>query len=265
MIGGGPEAGTPGQPSDEEAWRSVLLGTEPSLNRIRRVWRHVPSDPRCKLCWSPFGGLGSVISVLTGHRASTSNPTMCGPCTKALRGRPGGAEIPLSVLFADVRGSTGVAEAMTPTAYRNLLQRFYGLASEAITTHDGFVDKYLGDGVMALFIPAFAGEGHAGRAVAAAEALRRRLAEMPEPRLPVGVGVHTGTAFAGAIGSGHEIDFSALGDAVNVAARLGSEAPAGTILISADTAAADGRELPSTAHRSLSLKGRTEPIEVVEI
>ena len=88
---------------------------------------------------------------------------------------------------------------------------------------------------------------------------------MPEPRLPVGIGVHTGTAFAGAIGSGHEIDFSALGDAVNVAARLGSEAPAGTILISADTAAADGRELPSTAHRSLSLKGRTEPIEVVEI
>jgi adenylate cyclase len=243
----------------------VLLGTEPALNRLRRLWRHVPSDPRCKLCWSPFGGVGALLSVVTGHQASRTNPTMCGPCTKALWGRPGGAEIPLSVLFADVRGSTGVAEGMTPTAYRNVLQRFYGLASEAITSHDGFVDKYLGDGVMALFIPAFAGEGHAGRAVAAAESLRRRLAEMPEPRLPVGIGVHTGTAFAGAIGSGQEVDFSALGDAVNVAARLGSEAGAGTILVSRDTALADQRDVPVDALRSLRLKGRSEPIEVVEI
>jgi adenylate cyclase len=189
---------------------------------------------------------------------------MCRQCAGSLAKHPGGAEIELSVLFADIRDSTRVAETLTPTRYRDLLQRFYRAASEAITSHDGIVDKFLGDGVMALFIPAFAGEGHAGRAVDAARALRQRTDALPEPRLPVGIGVHTGTAFVGALGTEDELDFSALGDAVNVAARLGSEATASHILVS--EAAARGAGLPlATEPRSLQLKGRSEPLRVVDL
>lgn len=250
--------------SDEEIWRGVLLGTDPTLTRIRRRWKHIPSDPRCKMCASPFGGVGSVLSRLTRHGPTARNPLLCGYCARELRKHPGGAEIELSVLFADIRESTRVAEAMTSTDYRNLLQRFYRLSSEAITSHDGILDKYLGDGVMALFIPAFTGEGHAGRAIAAARDLRDRVLTQ-EPGLPVGIGVHTGSAYAGSIGTEEELDFSALGDAVNVAARLGSEASAGKLLVSVAAATAAG--LPVALHdtRARDLKGRTEPLDVIDL
>ncbi|MGH2385636.1 MAG: adenylate/guanylate cyclase domain-containing protein, partial [Candidatus Limnocylindria bacterium] len=143
-----------------------------------------------------------------------------------------------------------------------LLERFYRVASEAITTHDGIIDKFLGDGVMALFIPAFTGEGHAGRAVDAARNLLRRVDHMPE-RLPVGIGVHTGTAFAGVVGTDDQRDFSALGDAVNVAARLGSLATANQVLVSVPAARAAG--VNADHARPLELKGRHEPLDVIEL
>ena len=247
---------------DEALWRGVLLGTSPELKRARRFWKHLPSDPRCKMCWSPFAGLGGVLSRLTFHGPMPRNPTMCGFCARDLRNHPGGAEIELSVLFADIRDSTTVAESMAATAYRTLLERFYRVASEAITTHDGIVDKFLGDGVMALFIPAFTGEGHAGRAVDAARNLLRRIGEMPEG-LPVGIGVHTGTAFTGVVGTDDQRDFSALGDAVNVAARLGSMASANRILLSVPAARAAG--VNADRARSIELKGRQELLDVIEL
>lgn len=250
--------------SDEAMWRGVLLGTNPELSRARRFWKHVPSDPRCKMCWSPFAGWGGWLSRLTFHGPMPRNPTMCGLCSRELRKHPGGAEIELSVLFADIRDSTTVAETMAATAYRTLLQRFYAIASEAITTHDGIVDKFLGDGVMALFIPAFTGEAHAGRAVDAAQTLLRRIRKTPEP-LPVGIGVHTGTAFTGVVGTDDQRDFSALGDAVNVAARLGSVASADQILVSLSAARAAGLDTDAARVRSLALKGRQESLDVIQL
>ncbi|MGH2382670.1 MAG: adenylate/guanylate cyclase domain-containing protein [Candidatus Limnocylindria bacterium] len=255
-----------GRPSvaaeDEALWRGALLGTSTELKKARRFWKHLPSDPRCKMCWSPFAGLGGVLARLTLHGPQPRNPTMCGFCARELRQHPGGAEIELSVLFADIRDSTTVAESMAATAYRMLLERFYRVASEAITTHDGIIDKFLGDGVMALFIPAFTGEGHAGRAVDAARNLLRRVDHMPE-RLPVGIGVHTGTAFAGVVGTDDQRDFSALGDAVNVAARLGSLATANQVLVSVPAARAAG--VNADHARPLELKGRHEPLDVIEL
>lgn len=250
--------------SNEQIWRDALLGTDPVLNQARRWWKRIPSDPRCKMCASPFGGIGSMLSRLARHGPMARNPLLCGLCARELRKHPGGAEIALSVLFADIRNSTRVAESMTATGYRNLLQRFYRLASEAITSHDGILDKYLGDGVMALFIPAFTGEGHAGRAVAAARTLREQLATH-EPALPVGVGVHTGLAFAGAVGTEDELDFSALGDAVNVAARLGSDAEPGRILVSVAAADAAGLAHAAPDVRPLQLRGRSESLDVIEV
>jgi len=249
---------------DEALWRGVLLGTDPVLIKGRRFWMHVPSDPRCKMCFSPFSGVGGVWSRVTGHGPAPRNPLLCGFCSRQLAKHPGGAEIELSVLFGDIRDSTTVAESMTATEYRTVLQRFYRIASEAITTHDGIVDKFLGDGVMALFIPAFTGESHAGRAIDSARALLSRIAEMPEP-LPVGIGVHTGTAFAGVVGTDEERDFSALGDAVNVAARLGSIANAGQVLVSLSAAQAAGLAFDGLIRQSVELKGRQESLDVVAL
>src|SRR5206468_8749470 len=99
---------------------------------------------------------------------SVANPTMCQMCFRQLSGHPGGAELDISIVFADIRGSTAIAEEIGPVAFREALQSFYELSARAVEARDGFVDKYLGDGIMALFVPVFTGESHGDRAVAAA-------------------------------------------------------------------------------------------------
>ena len=180
------------------------------------------------------------------------------------RKHPGGAEIEVSVLFADVRGSTGLAEGASPAQFRNRLQSFYKVAWDAINDRDGILDKFLGDGVMALFIPGMAGELYAARAVEAGRQLLTALERMPDPRLPVGVGIHSGIAYVGIVGNAEDRDFSALGDVVNVAARLGSVAKAGELLISTEAARA-AAVTSSVAPHLLELKGRHEPLEVISL
>ena len=191
---------------------------------------------------------------------------MCNMCFRDLRKHPGGAEIPLSVLFADVRGSTALAERTSPAAYTRLLHRFYEVATHAIEADDGILDKFLGDGVMALFIPVIAGPDHATRAVAAGREVLLGVArdELLAGGLGVGAGVHTGLAFAGAIGSTDRLDFSALGDTVNVAARLGSLAGPGELLVSIDAwrASGGGTEVVS---RTVDIAGRSQGLEVAAI
>ena len=136
-----------------EIWRRLLTGEDPSLRSLRRMWRHVPSSPRCKVCAAPFHGLGGLATKVVMHGQSRQNPLMCGMCFGQLRKRPGGAEIELSVLFADVRGSTAIAERTTPDEFRHRIQKFYEIGTKAIESNGGTVDKFLGDGIMALFIP----------------------------------------------------------------------------------------------------------------
>jgi adenylate cyclase len=158
-------------PTDDqrtESWRRLLTGEDPMLHWLRRRWRNVPSAPRCKVCAAPFAGPGGLIARLMKHGRSTVSPLMCNACFSHLRSQVGGAEVEITVLFADVRGSTGLAERTTTGAFRGLIQEFYGVAARAVDRHDGYLDKFLGDGVMALFIPVLAGENHAGRAVDAA-------------------------------------------------------------------------------------------------
>jgi adenylate cyclase len=131
----------------------------------------------------------------------------------------GGAEVEISVLFADVRGSTAIAERMLPGEFSPLLARFYGAAAGVIDEWDGIVD--VGDSAVALFIRGFAGSDHAAAAIAAARGLLERTGNGgQEPWIPVGAALHTGRSFAGTVGEGDARDFMALGDAVNTAARL---------------------------------------------
>lgn len=253
-----------GDPRSTEMWRSILTGADPSLPALRRRFRRLPSDPRCKLCAAPFRGPGRLVTRLMMHGQSSSNPMLCSLCFGNLRKGPGGAEIEISVLFADIRGSTGIAERTSAAEFRRLVQRFYLRAAKAIHEHDGIVDKFLGDGIMALFIPVITGEMHAIRAIEAGEALLRDVAdrELVAGGVRVGVGVHTGEAFVGTVGSDDRLDFTALGDTVNVAARLGSDAGAGELLVSSVAWAAAGRA-GVAERRGLTVKGREEPLEVV--
>ncbi|MGH8945315.1 MAG: adenylate/guanylate cyclase domain-containing protein [Acidimicrobiia bacterium] len=176
----------------------------------------------------------------------------------------GGAEVELSLLFADVRGSTALAEGISPAEFGELLNRFYEISSRVIDEEGGMVDKYLGDGVFALFIPGFTGPDHARRAITAGRRLlaASREAGAEDTRIPVGVGVHSGTAFTGVVGGTPEmLDFTAVGDAVNVAARLGSMAAPGQLLVSADTVTSAEIDPAGFDQRRLRLEGRQEEID----
>jgi adenylate cyclase len=178
----------------------------------------------------------------------------------------GGAEIELSLLFADVRGSTTLGESMTPSAFGALMNRFYEAAAETLIDHDAVVDKFVGDEAVGLFIPGMTGSDHADLAIRAAERLITRTTDIrPDGSgLPIGVGVHTGIAYVGLVGRlGSELQFTALGDAVNTTARLASLAGAGEILVSSSAVAAAGISVEAREVRHLALKGRAEPVDAV--
>jgi adenylate cyclase len=255
------------EPTSEERWREALMGIPPENLAYRKLFQHLPSSPRCKNCAAPFAGSGARVARALGFTRWDRNPTFCGRCLGAIAERGlGGAEVELSLLFADIRGSTALAEGMSASAYAALLERFYRSATDALVRHDAMVDKFVGDEVVALFIPAFAGATHAEQSVAAARDLLASTGHgsADGPWVPLGVGVHTGTAYVGAVGAaGNVVDITALGDAVNTAARLASAAAAGEIIVSDATATAAGMADAGLERRSLELKGKSEPVPVV--
>ena len=256
-------------PMAEDAWRSKLDGSDMGARPKRRFWRSLPTPPRCKMCLRPFGGPGGAVMRMIGLGPWEKNPKFCRGCYQDIDRHRGGAEIELSMLFADVRGSTGLAEGMSPRAFTDLLNRFYSVASRELVARDAVVDKFVGDEVVGLFIPGMAGLDHAAVAIDAARALLRETGHGSDggPWVPVGAGVHTGVAFVGSIGGGGPdgdvTDFTALGDAVNATARLASAAAAGEILVTRAAAEAAGLDVAGLERRHLELRGRSEPMDVV--
>src|ERR1700730_14848251 len=114
------------------------------------VMRHLPSEPRCRLCSAPYGGVGGRIMRRVGFGPSRKNPTLCNTCFE--KAPMGGVEMEIGVLFADVRGFTSLAEAMAPEAVAALLNRFYSAAT-AVLDKSAIIDKLVGDEVMALYLP----------------------------------------------------------------------------------------------------------------
>jgi adenylate cyclase len=249
-----------------EEVRSVLTGESAGLARRRRAFRQIPSPPRCKLCAAPFAGVGGLVLRPAGFKRSPGNPALCTKCVTELRKRGmSGVEIPVTLLFSDVRGSTAMGERLRPTEFHEFLDRFYRLASDAVLAHDGLVDKVVGDEIVALFFGGISGPDHPGAAVAAAVELAERAARAdatPSGPIPVGTAVHTGEAFVGATGPpGTVEDFTALGDVVNTTARLASAAQTGEVIVS--VAAAEAAGVDSADRRTLEIRGREEPVEVV--
>ena len=185
-----------------EQVRSALMGENARLLKRRRVFRRLPSPPRCKLCAAPFAGIGGLVLRHVGFARSPGNPALCTKCLGKLRKQGmSGVEMPVTLLFSDVRGSTAMGERMRPSEFHAFLDQFYRLASEAIVRGDGLVDKVIGDEVVALFFGGISGPNHAAAAVGAAGrpgqagGTRRRYADRTDSggnRRPHGRGIRRG-------------------------------------------------------------------------
>lgn len=255
------------EPRNEAFWQGILLGTDPRFRDARSLLKHLPTAPRCKFCAAPFKGAFVPLMKAQGRTPWHRNPNYCGFCFKIIEDEFGGAEIECSLLFADVRGSTALAEQMPATAFRRLMDRFYRTSSEILVENGGIIDKYVGDEVVAIFIPAINEEGHAAGALAAARAILAATGhdDPAGPWLPVGIGVATGVAYVGAVGSGAHMEFTALGDIVNTAARLASVAGAGEILLTMPAIERARLDASTLERRSLELKGKSLVVDVAVV
>lgn len=230
--------------------------------RLRRIMRRLPRDPRCKFCNTPFQGFGGTIArILFGKQRSSLNPRFCNMCEIASQEFPGGAEVEMSILFADIRGSTALSEKMTPTEFRQLINQFYTITTKAIIEEDGLVEKLAGDGLAAFWGAGFAGPEYVKRTVEVAQRLSK---DLQRQNIPVGISVHAGVAYFGAITTADGLsNISATGEAVNLAARLASKAASGEVVISEQalqTAGIDGSDWKSRSFNDL--KGISEPVQV---
>jgi len=164
-----------------------------------------------------------------------------------------------------VRDATTLAEKMSAREFSQLINRFYKAATHVLIQTDALVDRLIGDEAIGLYIPGFAGPEHPRKAIEAAQELLRLTGHRDSkgPWLPVGIGVHTGPAFVGVVGGEESpADFTALGDNVNITARLASSAGAGEILISDAAYSSANLNFENLEHRQMELKGKMEAVGV---
>jgi adenylate cyclase len=246
-----------------EFWEKYLSSPDSMQSVGRRLFSRIPAAPRCQLCAAPFAGTGGQLMRLIGKRQSDGNPNMCNSCQKIMLKYHGGAEVDGTMLFADIRGSTALAERLSTGEFHALLDRFYTTAAESVFAHNGIVGRFVGDELVASFAPVL-GQKHAARAIEAADHLLRATghADPDGPWAPLGAGVHTGRVWFGAVGEGTHTELTTVGDVVNTTARLASAAGAGEILVSAAAAEEAGLD-PGLARRELQLKGKELEFEVV--
>lgn len=186
--------------------------------------------------------------------------------------RLGGANCKVSILFADIRGFTSLSETLPPEKIVEILNEYFTRVTDVIFEHGGTLDKYLGDGLMALFGAPVSKGNDAANAVRAALGIQDLLAELNRegemrgwPELRVGIGVNTGIVTAGNIGSPKRIDYTVIGDAVNVSSRLCSHAAPGQVLVSESTAEEIRGAFQMTALEPLQVKGKSLPLQVFSV
>jgi adenylate cyclase len=243
-------------PDDWELYFKLMSG------RPGRLWgrllRTLPASPRCGICGAPFSGFGSRLVRPLGYRPSRKNPTLCATCVEA--SPPGGTTTEVGVLFADLRGFTRLSEQSDPEAVSVLLRRFYSCA-EGVLFPEAVIDKLIGDEVMALYLPMYGAlEDPAATMLAQARELLGRIGygSAEGPFVEVGIGLDYGEAFVGNVGKRSLYDFTAVGDVVNVAARLQGQAKGGEIVASGRLA--ERLSAPPGERIEVELKGKAEPV-----
>jgi adenylate cyclase len=232
----------------------------------------------CRGCWDqmhmpiPIRGPLAIPLRIVGITQSKMNPNICTVCERSFRFVQKRRRITANVtmLFADMRGFTSLSEEIDPVALSEIVSAFQDRCAEAIWAEDGIVNKQMGDGLMAIFNFPIKTERHAEAAIKAAVALQRNCASLfadlaqrvggvLEKAPGAGVGVHSGEVEIGEF-SNFRSDFTAIGGAVNLTARLEAKAAAGEILISPAAAAAAADLVTGSATRVLTLKGIEHPV-----
>jgi adenylate cyclase len=178
----------------------------------------------------------------------------------------------VTVLFCDIRGFTTLSERLSPEQVVSLLNEFYTLMIETTFKHDGTLDKFIGDAVMAVFGAPIAHPDHAIRAIRTALDMQSGVAELNERReaagkepIRIGIGVNVGEVVAGTVGTEDRMEYTVIGDSVNLAARLESNAKPGRILISQHTYERVQDLVKADSLGSLRVKGKEEEVEVYEV
>ncbi|MFN3330294.1 MAG: adenylate/guanylate cyclase domain-containing protein, partial [Pyrinomonadaceae bacterium] len=186
--------------------------------------------------------------------------------------RLGGSNQVVTVLFADIRGFTSIAENENPERIVELLNRYFTAMSEVIFSYGGTLDKYIGDGLMAIFGAPKVSPSDATNAVKCAIAMQKRLLQLNRELekfgykpINIGIGLHTGIATVGYVGSERRSEYTAIGDTVNLAARLEDCASAGQILISEETAKACAESFYLIPHEPLRVRNRLKPVNLFEV
>jgi adenylate cyclase len=186
--------------------------------------------------------------------------------------RLGGVNQKVSVMFADIRGFTQFSEHTEPPRVVEVLNEYFTRVTDVILDHGGMIDKYIGDAVMAVFGAPIPKSNDAENAVRSAIHIQQLLAEMNRdagargwPQLAVGIGINTGVVTAGNIGSPRRLDYTVVGDAVNLASRLMTSAVGGQILISGATAVELGSGFNLSKLRSRRVRGRQEPVQIFNV
>ncbi len=186
--------------------------------------------------------------------------------------RLGGSNQTVTVLFADIRGFTSLSEHENPEKVVGLLNHYFSAMTEIIFAHGGTLDKYIGYGLMALFGAPTTTPVDAVNALKAAVAMQKRIVTLNEelrsegfPTVSAGIGLHTGVATVGYIGSDKRSEYTAIGDTVNLAARLESNASGGQILLSEATHSAANNIFPVEPLTAITVKNRVQPVALFEL
>jgi adenylate cyclase len=184
----------------------------------------------------------------------------------------GGTNSLVTMLFSDIRNFTSMSEGLKPEVVVQMLNEYFADMTPIVFEHRGLLDKYIGDGMMALFGVPYASEMAAADAVAAAVAMQRRMAKVNEDlrgqgleEIAIGIGINTGMVTVGYIGSEERTDYTAIGDPVNLAARLEKQAKAGQIIISRTTREALGDQFPVRPAGEVTVRGRKETVQIFEV
>ena len=247
---------------DDDCFMFELCGSG-LMGQFRRFYRHLPTNPRCRVCLVPFGGFGRVLRIAPSRK----NPNFCSACVDS--SPEGGHDMEVGVLFADIRGFTAWSSSQPASVVAERVTQFYDLASRVLVRDDALIE-FVGDQVMAVYIPSF--PSLRGRIpqimLAAAQRLVRevQLDQGADP-LRIGVGMNFGVASIGNVRKGGQKDFTAVGDVVNTAARLQGAAGPGEIVIAAPVFEQLNPQPQGTAHRLLELKGKAEkvPVQVLQL
>jgi len=217
--------------------------------------------PECVICGTALSGPLGYLFRLLGINRSARNPNLCNRCNTHVEE---GRVVELTVLFADLSGFTAMTRQLGPERTHAVVDAFLKSATYALVRRGAFIDKYVGDAVMAFFNAPIRYDDHAARAVAAALEIE---SDMPGLSAQFGIdlraaiGIASGWAHVGRLGSGEGKDYTAIGDVVNLAARLEGQAHGGEVVVDEPVYRQVASQYPDLAPEQVELKGFDEPID----